>query len=165
MAHHALFRHRLAIIIERIFALRRASIDTREFMDVMRQMLRQNRIREALDICDETQVPVARIMKAGILKHNRTKEETGKHWKMRDGLRYLAWNAISPPSRPAQHRAAAGVARHGQGLIKAFAQIQLKGARSSRAILPRRGQRAYHDRGGSDCGHPHHRSIIILSPA
>ncbi|HOH31400.1 MAG TPA: MotA/TolQ/ExbB proton channel family protein, partial [Candidatus Hydrogenedentes bacterium] len=65
----------LAIIIERIFALRRASIDTREFMDVMRQMLRQNRIREAIEICEETQVPVARIMKAGILKHNRSKED------------------------------------------------------------------------------------------
>lgn len=65
----------LAVIIERFFALRRADIDTREFMDVMRQLLRQNRIREAIEVCDEAQVPVARIMKAGILKHNRSKED------------------------------------------------------------------------------------------
>lgn len=65
----------LAITIERFFVLRRATIDTREFMDTMRQVLRQNRIQEAIEICDETDAPVARIMKAGILKHNRGKEE------------------------------------------------------------------------------------------
>ena len=65
----------LAIVVERVIALRRADIDAREFMDTMRQVLRQNRLQEAVEICDETDAPVARIVKAGILKHNRSKEE------------------------------------------------------------------------------------------
>ena len=47
----------LAIIIERFFALRRADIDTREFMDVMRQLLRQNRIREAIEDAGRFEIP------------------------------------------------------------------------------------------------------------
>ncbi|HRZ17510.1 MAG TPA: MotA/TolQ/ExbB proton channel family protein, partial [Candidatus Hydrogenedentes bacterium] len=65
----------LAIVLEKFVSLRRADIDTREFMDTMRQVLRQNRTQEAVEICDETDAPVARIMKAGILKHNRPKED------------------------------------------------------------------------------------------
>ena len=65
----------LAIIVERFIALRRASIDTREFMDTIRQILRQNRIQDAIEHCDETDAPVARILKAGMLKYNRAKED------------------------------------------------------------------------------------------
>ncbi len=118
----------LAIIIERLFALRRASIDTREFMDVMRQMLRQNRIREAIEICDEAQVPVARIMKAGILKHNRSKEdireaiEDAGRFEVPRLERYLSALATCANIAPLL-----GLLGTVQGLIKAFAQIQLKG--------------------------------------
>ena len=65
----------LAITIERFISLRRANIDTREFMDTVRQILRQNRIQDAVELCDETDAPIARILKAGILKHNRGKAE------------------------------------------------------------------------------------------
>lgn len=65
----------LAITIERLFVLRRATINTREFMDTMRTVLRQNRIQEAVEICTETDAPVARILKSGVLKHDRSKED------------------------------------------------------------------------------------------
>ena len=65
----------LAIAIERFFVLRRATIDTRELMDTMRTVLRQGRPQEAIEICDETDVPVARILRAGLLKHDRPKED------------------------------------------------------------------------------------------
>ena len=65
----------LAIVIERFWSLRRATIDTRGFMDTMRQVLRQNRIQDAVEICDEVDAPIARIMRAGILKYNRTKDD------------------------------------------------------------------------------------------
>ncbi len=58
----------LAIVIDRLLFLRRASINTREFMETMRQVLRQNRIQEAIQICDETDAPIARLMKAGVLR-------------------------------------------------------------------------------------------------
>ena len=116
----------LAISIERVFALRRADIDTREFMDVMRQVLRQNRIREAIEICDETEAPVARIMKAGILKHNRSKEdireaiEDAGRFEIPRLERYLSALATCANIAPLL-----GLLGTVSGMIKAFAQIQL----------------------------------------
>jgi biopolymer transport protein ExbB len=65
----------MAIVIDRFFVLRRAGIGSREFMDTMRNALRQHRIQEAIEICDQTDAPIARILKAGILKHNRNKAD------------------------------------------------------------------------------------------
>lgn len=117
----------LAITIERIFALRRADIDTREFMDIMRQVLRQNRIREAIEICDETEAPVARIMKAGILKHNRSKDdireaiEDAGRFEIPRLERYLSALATCATIAPLL-----GLLGTVSGMIKAFGQIQNK---------------------------------------
>mgnify|MGYP006291807735 CR=1 FL=1 len=117
----------LAITIERFFALRRATIDTREFMDTMRQVLRQNRIQEAVEICDETDAPVARIMKAGILKHDRGKEdireaiEDAGHLEIPRLERYLSALATCANIAPLL-----GLLGTVSGMIKAFAQIQNK---------------------------------------
>lgn len=117
----------LAIVIERFFSLRRASIDTREFMDTMRQVLRQGRMNEAIELCDETDAPVARIMKAGILKHNRSKEdireaiEDAGHLEIPRLERYLSALATCASVAPLL-----GLLGTVAGMIKAFAQIQNK---------------------------------------
>jgi biopolymer transport protein ExbB len=117
----------LAIIIERFIALRRASIDTREFMDTMRQVLRQNRIQEAVEICDETDAPVARIMRAGILKHNRGKDEIREaiedagHLEIPRLERYMSALATCANIAPLL-----GLLGTVAGMIKAFAQIKNK---------------------------------------
>ncbi len=117
----------LAIAIERFWTLRRATIDTREFMDAMRTVLRQNRVQEAIAICDETDAPVARIMKAGILKHNRSKEdireaiEDAGHLEIPRLERYLSALATCANIAPLL-----GLLGTVQGMIKAFAQIQHK---------------------------------------
>jgi len=117
----------LAITIERFFTLRRASIDTREFMDTMRQVLRQNRIQEAIEVCDENDSPVARIMKAGLLKSNRSKDdireaiEDAGHLEIPRLERYLSALATCANIAPLL-----GLLGTVQGMIKAFAQIQYK---------------------------------------
>ncbi len=117
----------LAIAIERFVSLRRAGIDTREFMETMRQVLRQNRIQEAIAICDETDAPVARIMKAGILKHNRSREEIREaiddagHLEVPRLERYLSALATCANIAPLL-----GLLGTVSGMIKAFAQIQNK---------------------------------------
>jgi biopolymer transport protein ExbB len=65
----------MAIIIERVYHLYRAKIDTRKFMDDIANVLRRNRIMEAIEICDKTPGPIAHILRAGILKHDRPKQE------------------------------------------------------------------------------------------
>lgn len=65
----------LAIIIERLYHLHRARIDTRTFMDEIVQSLKRNKIMEAIDKCDKTPGPIAHILKSGILKHDRSRQE------------------------------------------------------------------------------------------
>ncbi|KPK38419.1 MAG: hypothetical protein AMJ78_10020 [Omnitrophica WOR_2 bacterium SM23_29] len=64
-----------AIIIERFLYLQKAKIDTKKFMDDISTSLKRNRIMEAIDMCEQTPGPIADILKAGILKHDRTRYE------------------------------------------------------------------------------------------
>lgn len=64
-----------AIVIERLIALRREQIDTKSFMEQISKSLKRNKIMEALDLCERTQGPIANILKAGILKHDRPRDE------------------------------------------------------------------------------------------
>ncbi|UCH12848.1 MAG: MotA/TolQ/ExbB proton channel family protein [Candidatus Omnitrophota bacterium] len=65
----------LAIVVERVFHLYRANIDTKKFMDEIANKLRRNKIMESIEMCENTPGPIAHILKAGILKHDRPKEE------------------------------------------------------------------------------------------
>ncbi|HPU97016.1 MAG TPA: MotA/TolQ/ExbB proton channel family protein [Candidatus Hydrogenedentes bacterium] len=117
----------MAIVIERWLTLRRADIDTREFMDTMRQVIRQNRIQEAINICDETDAPVARIIKAGLLKHRQSREiireaiEDAGRFEIPRLERYLSGLATCATIAPML-----GLLGTVQGMILAFAQIQNK---------------------------------------
>ena len=64
-----------AIIIERLIRLRQEQIDTKSFMEQISKSLRRNKIMEALDLCDRTGGPIANILKPGILKHDRPRNE------------------------------------------------------------------------------------------
>ncbi|MGB2630515.1 MAG: MotA/TolQ/ExbB proton channel family protein [Candidatus Omnitrophota bacterium] len=65
----------LAVVIERLWQLNRARIDTEGFMEDIAETLRRNRIMDAIDKCNATAGPVASILKAGILKHDRSRAE------------------------------------------------------------------------------------------
>jgi biopolymer transport protein ExbB len=65
----------LTIAIERFYSLRRFSADSHEFLDVVRTAARQRRFQDAAQVCDETGSPLARIIKAGLLKQNRPLHE------------------------------------------------------------------------------------------
>jgi biopolymer transport protein ExbB len=117
----------LAIAIERFWSLRRMSIDTREFMDVIRTALRQNRVQEAVAICDETDAPISRIVKAGVLKYNRSKEDIREAIEDAGQLelprleRYLSALATCASVAPLL-----GLLGTVQGMIVCFAQIEHK---------------------------------------
>ena len=64
-----------AIVIERLIRIRQEQIDTKSFMEQISKSLRRNKIMEALDLCDRTGWPIAAILKAGILKHDRPRNE------------------------------------------------------------------------------------------
>jgi biopolymer transport protein ExbB len=69
----------LAFIIERFIALRRAKINVNEFLNKIRKALIVNRsVGDAKKICEQYRGPVASIIKAGLLKYGRPKEEIEK---------------------------------------------------------------------------------------
>ena len=64
-----------AIVIERLIRLRAEQINTKSFMEQISKTLKRNKVMEALDLCDRTGGPIANILKAGILKHDRPRHE------------------------------------------------------------------------------------------
>ncbi len=63
------------VVIERIYHLNKARIDAGRFMDGIVNVLKRNKIIEAIEMCNATPGPIAHIIKAGILKHDRSKPE------------------------------------------------------------------------------------------
>lgn len=65
----------MAVVIERLYHLHRAKIDSDKFMESISNTVKRNRIMDAVDLCEKTPGPVAHIIKAGILKHDRSRHE------------------------------------------------------------------------------------------
>lgn len=63
------------VFIERLMNLRRSEIDTNRFVIDMRKTIKDGNIVEAVGICDTTGGTIANIVKAGLIKHSRGKEQ------------------------------------------------------------------------------------------
>ncbi|NQT32392.1 MAG: MotA/TolQ/ExbB proton channel family protein [Candidatus Omnitrophica bacterium] len=64
-----------AVVLERLWYLRSAKINTEEFMANIAETLKRNKIIDAIDKCNAMPGPIARILKAGIMKHDRSRIE------------------------------------------------------------------------------------------
>lgn len=65
----------LAVFLERMWYLRSARIDTGKFMSEISNKVKKNRVMEALDMCNVTKGPIARILKSGIMKYDRSRAD------------------------------------------------------------------------------------------
>ncbi|CUI17704.1 biopolymer transport protein ExbB [Candidatus Protochlamydia naegleriophila] len=63
------------IFIERLMQLHKSEIDTNQFIIAMRKTIKEGNIVEAIQICEKTGGTIANIIKAGLVKHNRNKEQ------------------------------------------------------------------------------------------
>ena len=69
----------LTFVIERAWALFQAGRKGEEFMArVQDALLQQRSLRHARQLCDRYNIPVARILKAGLIKHGTSDEEIEK---------------------------------------------------------------------------------------
>lgn len=115
----------LAIALERFYTLRHIAVVAREFLDLVRGALRENRIQEALQTCDATHAPIARVVKAGLVKHNRSKDDIREAIEDSGRLevprleRYLAGLGTCAQVAPLL-----GLLGTVQGMIKCFAAIE-----------------------------------------
>jgi len=63
------------VFIERLIQLRKSEINTNEFIINMRKTIMEGNIVEAIGICEAMKGTIANIIKAGLIKHNRSKEQ------------------------------------------------------------------------------------------
>ena len=64
----------VAAFIERFLHCHRAQINSTEFLNGVRTVLKRNNVVEALSICDATPGPVARLVKTAILNRDHGRE-------------------------------------------------------------------------------------------
>lgn len=63
------------IFIERLIHLRKSETDTNLFILNLRKPIKEGNIVEALQLCEQTGGTISNIIKAGLLRHNRGKEQ------------------------------------------------------------------------------------------
>src|SRR5213594_1268234 len=64
----------IVVFIERLLHYHRAQINSTEFLNGVRNVLKRDNVVEALSICDATPGPVARLVKTDILSRDRGRE-------------------------------------------------------------------------------------------
>src|SRR6266571_8530691 len=64
----------IVVFIERLLHYHRAQINSMEFLNGVRNVLKRDNVVEALSICDATPGPVARLVKTAILNRERGRE-------------------------------------------------------------------------------------------
>jgi len=64
----------IVVFIERLLHYHREQINSMEFLNGVRNVLRRDNVVEALSICDATPGPVARLVKVAILSRDRGRE-------------------------------------------------------------------------------------------
>jgi biopolymer transport protein ExbB len=64
----------IAVFIERALHCHRAQINSIEFLNGVRNVLKRNNVVEAISICDATPGPVARLVKTAILNRDKGRE-------------------------------------------------------------------------------------------
>src|SRR5713226_10347673 len=62
------------VFVERVLHYHRAQINSMEFLNGVRNVLKRDNVVEALSICDATPGPVARLVKVAILNRERGQE-------------------------------------------------------------------------------------------
>src|SRR5213596_4354811 len=64
----------VVVFIERFLHFHRAQINSTEFLNGVRNVLKRDNVVEALSICDATPGPVAHLVKSAILNRDRGRE-------------------------------------------------------------------------------------------
>ncbi|MCM8817930.1 MAG: MotA/TolQ/ExbB proton channel family protein [Candidatus Omnitrophica bacterium] len=117
----------LAIIIERLIYTKNAQIDSEKFIKEIEELLKKRKIKDAIEKCDKHNKPVPNIIKSGLVKLDRTRDEiketindTANH-QIPELEKYLGILATIATVAPLL-----GLLGTVTGMIKAFMVIEMK---------------------------------------
>lgn len=65
----------IAVFVERLVCLRKAGVNTSKFLINLRKIVKNKNIVEAIRFCEESGGCVANIIKSGLMKYDRSKEQ------------------------------------------------------------------------------------------
>lgn len=126
----------IAIVIEKYFVLRRASVNVPRFMIQIRELMKKGDIVEAINYCSEINSPIANIIRKGLSKYQfgmeRIKESiesAGRQeiYKLEKGISILATiSGVAP---------LLGFLGTVTGMISAFIKIESLGGNASPSDL------------------------------
>jgi len=118
-----------AVMIERLMYIQRIKINTRKFMGEISYSLKRNRADEAIEMCDKSLGPLPKVLKAGILKYDGTRQE------IREAIEDAALHEIPRLEKNigvlatiAQISPLLGFLGTAIGLVEIFQKIQVKAA-------------------------------------
>ena len=118
----------ITLFLERLFVLRKAEVDTNRLLLQLRKAIEGGHMVEALNICETTKGTVANIIKAGLGKHARGREEIESAMEIQGlvEIAYLEKNA-KILSIIATIAPLIGLLGTVLGFIQAFSQMRLSG--------------------------------------
>ncbi|MBI1840469.1 MAG: MotA/TolQ/ExbB proton channel family protein [Verrucomicrobia bacterium] len=126
----------IAVFVERVLHYHRVQINSMEFLNGVRNVLRRENVVEALSICDATPGPVARLVKVAIL--NRESGRDG----LRSALEEAGLTEVPPLEEKlnvlatiAQIAPLMGLLGTTLGMVKVFTVIQVENVFANREIL------------------------------
>ncbi|MCF7805376.1 MAG: MotA/TolQ/ExbB proton channel family protein [Candidatus Marinimicrobia bacterium] len=126
----------VAILVERLVSLRKIRINADAFISRVHNLLMRERVDEAIRTCEATPGPVAAITKAGLKKHNRSREE------IKDAIESAAESEVYHLERYlgvlgtiAAIAPLIGFLGTVTGMIRAFIQIQTLGGNVDASVL------------------------------
>src|SRR5437016_14213771 len=122
----------IVVFIVRLLHYHRAQINSMEFLNGVRNVLKRDNVVEALSICDATPGPVARLVKVAILNRERGQE------RVREALEEAGLIEVPPLEDKlnliatiAQITPLMGLLGTVLGFIKIFSELQEKAALAS----------------------------------
>lgn len=117
----------LAIIIEKIWHLSRIRTDAALFLKGILEKLKAHKVKEAISDCDAVSCPIGQILKAGILKEGRPRQEIKE--AIEDASLYeipLLERRLSALATIAHTAPLLGLLGTVTGMVRCFQTIQLK---------------------------------------
>jgi biopolymer transport protein ExbB len=121
----------IMVFIERVLHFHRAQINSMEFLNGVRNVLRRENVVEALSICDATPGPVARLVKVAILSRERGRDG------VREALEEAGLVEVPPLEEKlnllatiAQIAPLMGLLGTALGFIQIFSALQAKGSQA-----------------------------------